>query len=447
MKCLGGRSCASKIDYRLGRGPNHHNIPMSAVSSARSHLVPLEQSDPEIYKLIQKEEERQHSHLELIASENIASLAVRQAMMSVLTDKYAEGYPGRRYYGGCEVVDEVEQLAIDRLTRLYGAEHVNVQPHSGAQANMAVYFAFMRPGDTLLAMNLAHGGHLTHGSPVNFTGQMYNVVPYGVRQDTETIDYDELRRLALEHKPKMIVSGATAYSREIDFDAFRSIADEVGALHMCDMAHYSGLIAAGVYPSPVGKAHIVTSTTHKSIRGPRGGMILCDEHYAKEIDKSVFPGIQGGPLMHTIAAKAVCFGEALRPEFKDYAKQIKANARALGEAMQAEGFRIVSGGTDSHLMLVDLRPFEVTGKVAQQVLDSVNITTNKNSIPFDPEKPFVTSGIRLGTPAVTTRGMLEPQMAEIASLIARGLKAREDETALAQVKADVVALTDKFPVI
>ncbi len=419
---------------------------MSVVSSARSHRVPLEQSDPDIYALIQKEEERQHSHLELIASENISSLAVRQAMMSVLTDKYAEGYPGRRYYGGCEVVDEVELLAIERLKQLYGAEHVNVQPHSGAQANMAVYFAFMKPGDTLLAMNLAHGGHLTHGSPVNFTGQMYNVVPYGVRQDTEMIDYDELRKLAVEHKPRMIVSGATAYSREIDFDAFRSIADEVGALHMCDMAHYSGLIAAGVYPSPVGKAHIVTSTTHKSIRGPRGGMILCDELYAKEIDKSVFPGIQGGPLMHTIAAKAVCFGEALRPEFKDYAKQIKANARALAEAMQAEGFRIVSGGTDSHLMLVDLRPFEVTGKVAQQVLDAVNITTNKNSIPFDPEKPFVTSGIRLGTPAVTTRSMRESEMAEIASLIARGLRAREDEAALNKVRADVVNLTNKFPV-
>jgi glycine hydroxymethyltransferase len=420
---------------------------MSAATAFRSHHAPLEQSDPQLFGLIRKEEARQQSHLELIASENIASLAVRQAMMSVLTDKYAEGYPGKRYYGGCEVVDEVEQLAIDRAKQLYGAEHVNVQPHSGAQANMSVYFAFMKPGDTLLAMNLAHGGHLTHGSPVNFTGKLYNVVPYGVREDTERIDYDELRRLALLHKPRVIVSGATAYSREIDFAEFRSIADEVGAIHMCDMAHYSGLVAGGAYPSPVGKAHIVTTTTHKSIRGPRGGMVLCDEPYAKEIDKSVFPGIQGGPLMHIIAAKAVCFGEALRPEFKEYANQVKANAKALASAMQTEGFRIVSGGTDSHLMLVDLRPFEVTGKVAQTVLDTVNITTNKNAIPFDPEKPFVASGLRLGTPAVTTRGMREPEMAEIASLIARGLKGREDETALAQVKADVVALTNRFPVL
>ncbi|HEY3781864.1 MAG TPA: serine hydroxymethyltransferase [Fimbriimonadaceae bacterium] len=411
-----------------------------------SHRVPLQQADPEIFHLIQEEEARQNQNLELIASENIASLAVREAIMSVLTDKYAEGYPGKRYYGGCEVVDKVEQLAIDRAKELYGAEHVNVQPHSGAQANMAVYFALLKPGDTLMAMNLAHGGHLTHGSHVNFSGMMYNIVPYGVRQDTEQIDYDELRKLALEHRPKMIVSGATAYSRVFDFDAFRSIADEVGAVHMCDMAHYSGLIAAGVYPSPVGKAHIVTTTTHKSIRGPRGGMILCDEAFAKDIDKSVFPGIQGGPLMHVIAAKAVCFGEALRPEFKDYAKQIKSNAQALAAAMTNEGFRIVSGGTDSHLMLVDLRPFNVTGKVAQIVLDTVSITTNKNSIPFDPEKPFVASGLRLGTPAVTTRGMKEPEMAQIASLIARALKNPEDDGELAKVKADVIELTSRFPV-
>jgi glycine hydroxymethyltransferase len=421
---------------------------MAAVTnSAPSHRAPLDQSDPEVFKLIEREEARQHNHLELIASENIASLAVRQAMMSVLTDKYAEGYPGRRYYGGCQVVDEVEQLAIDRAMHLYGAQHVNVQPHSGAQANMAVYFAIMKPGDTMLAMNLSHGGHLTHGSPVNFTGQLYNVIPYGVREDTERIDYDELRALAKQHRPKVIVSGATAYSREIDFDAFRSIADEVEAIHMCDMAHYSGLIAGGAYPSPIGKAHIVTTTTHKSIRGPRGGMVLCDEQFAKDIDKSVFPGIQGGPLMHIIAAKAVCFGEALRPEFKEYAAQVKTNARALAEAMQKEGFRIVSGGTDSHLMLVDLRPFRVTGKIAQQVLDSVNITTNKNAIPFDPEKPFVASGLRLGTPAVTTRHMGTPEMAEIASLIARALKAYEDEAALSKVREDVVALTDRFPVL
>jgi glycine hydroxymethyltransferase len=417
---------------------------MPLAATAQSHRVPLQQADPEIFHLIQEEEARQNQNLELIASENIASLAVREAMMSVLTDKYAEGYPGKRYYGGCEVVDKVEQLAIDRARELYGAEHVNVQPHSGAQANMAVYFALLKPGETLMAMNLAHGGHLTHGSHVNFSGMMYNIVPYGVRQDTEQIDYDEVRKLALEHRPKVIVSGATAYSREIDFDAFRSIADEVGAVHMCDMAHYSGLVAAGVYPSPIGKAQIVTTTTHKSIRGPRGGMIMCDEVYAKDIDKSVFPGIQGGPLMHVIAAKAVCFGEALRPEFKDYARQIKANAQALAAAMTNEGFRIVSGGTDSHLMLVDLRPFRVTGKVAQIVLDSVSITTNKNSIPFDPEKPFVSSGLRLGTPAVTTRGMKEGEMGQIASLIARALKHSESESELGSVKADVIELTSRF---
>jgi glycine hydroxymethyltransferase len=412
--------------------------------SVHPHRIPLQQADPEIFSLIQKEEARQEHNLELIASENIASLAVRQAMMSVLTDKYAEGYPGKRYYGGCDVVDEVEQVAIDRVKRLYGAQHANVQPHSGAQANMAVYFALLKPGDTLMAMNLAHGGHLTHGSHVNFSGQFYNIIPYGVREDTEIIDYDELRRLAREHKPKMIVSGATAYSREFDFAEFRRIADEVGALHMCDMAHYSGLVAAGEYPSPIGHAQIVTSTTHKSIRGPRGGMVLCEEQFAKDIDKTVFPGIQGGPLEHVIAAKAVCFGEALRPEFKQYQRQIKLNAKALAEAMTNEGFRIVSGGTDSHLMLVDLRPFGVTGKIAQAALDHVNITTNKNAIPFDPEKPFVASGLRLGTPAVTTRGMKEPEMREIASLIARALRNREDESEMDRVRGDVVALTARF---
>lgn len=419
----------------------------STHAGARSHREHLQSSDPEIFGLIEKEEARQEQNLELIASENIASLAVREAMMSVLTDKYAEGYPGKRYYGGCDVVDDVERLAIERVKQIYGCEHANVQPHSGAQANMAVYFALLSPGDTLMAMNLAHGGHLTHGSHVNFSGKFYNIVPYGVREDTEVIDYDELRKLAHEHKPKMIVSGATAYSRTFDFPEIRKIADEVGALHMCDMSHYSGLVAAGEYPSPVGHAHIVTSTTHKSIRGPRGGMILCDEQFAKDIDKTVFPGIQGGPLMHVIAAKAVCFGEALRPEFKDYQRQIRLNAAALAAAMTSEGFRIVSGGTDSHLMLVDLRPFGVTGKIAQNVLDSVNITTNKNSIPFDPEKPFVASGIRLGTPAVTTRGMKEREMAEIASLIARALRSHEDETALAGVKRDVVELTGRFPVL
>jgi glycine hydroxymethyltransferase len=418
---------------------------MSAVAAA--HRAPLAEVDPDIAALISQEEQRQEQNLELIASENIASLAVRQAMMSVFTDKYAEGYPGKRYYGGCEVVDEVETLAIERVKRLFGCGFANVQPHSGAQANMAVYFAFLNPGDTLMAMNLAHGGHLTHGSPVNFTGKFYNIVPYGVSEADERIDYEEFRRLALEHRPKMIVSGATAYSREFDFKTIREIADEVGAMHMCDMAHYSGLIAAGEYPSPMPHCHVVTSTTHKSIRGPRGGMILWnDEELSKPINMSVFPGIQGGPLCHVIAGKAVCFKEALEPTFRSYQAQIKKNARALAEAMSAEGFRIVSGGTDSHLMLVDLRPFGVNGRVAQTVLDEVQITTNKNSIPFDPEKPFVTSGIRLGTPAVTTRGMKEAEMAEIATLIARTLRAPEDEPARAAVRQDVVALTARFPV-
>lgn len=418
--------------------------PTAAVSAHRASLADV---DPEISQLIEQEERRQEHNLELIASENIASLAVRQAMMSVFTDKYAEGYPGKRYYGGCEVVDEVETLAIERVKQLYGANFANVQPHSGAQANMAVYFAFLNPGDTLMAMNLAHGGHLTHGSPVNFSGKFYNIVPYGVRQDNERIDYDEFRRLAQEHKPKMIVSGATAYSREFDFAEIQKIADEVGAMHMCDMAHYSGLIAAGEYPNPVPHCHVVTSTTHKSIRGPRGGMILWnDEELSKPINMSVFPGIQGGPLCHVMAAKAVCFKEALKPEFKDYQRQIKANARALAEAMTKEGFRIVSGGTDSHLMLVDLRPFEINGKIAQTVLDEVHITTNKNSIPYDPEKPFVTSGIRLGTPAVTTRGMKEPEMAEIAALIAKALRGHEDGAAKSQVRESVIALTAKFPI-
>jgi glycine hydroxymethyltransferase len=416
-------------------------------TAASSHRAPLQEVDPEIASLIYKEEQRQEHNLELIASENIASLAVRQAMMSVFTDKYAEGYPGKRYYGGCEVVDEVETLAIERLKSLYGCAFANVQPHSGAQANMAVYFAFLEPGDTLMAMNLAHGGHLTHGSPVNFSGKFYNIVPYGVSQETETIDYDEFRSLAKEHKPKMIVSGATAYSREFDFRAIREIADEVGAMHMCDMAHYSGLIAAGEYPNPVPHCHVVTSTTHKSIRGPRGGMILWnDEELSKPINSTVFPGIQGGPLCHVIAAKAVCFHEAAQPDFKTYQAQIKANARALASAMAEEGFRIVSGGTDSHLMLVDLRPFGVTGKIAQNVLDEVHITTNKNTIPFDPEKPFVASGIRLGTPAVTSRGMKEAEMAEIARLIARTLRSHEDEVAKAEVRKDVLALTARFPV-
>lgn len=420
---------------------------MATLHSTQSHRVSLEQSDPAVFDIIQREEARQESNLELIASENVASLAVRQAMSSVLTDKYAEGYPGKRYYGGCEVVDEVEELAIARVCELYGANFANVQPHSGAQANMAVYFAFMKPGDTLMAMNLAHGGHLTHGSPVNFSGHLYNIAPYGVNAETEYIDYDEMYKVAQESKPKIIVSGATAYPRTFDFAKIREIADSVGAMHMCDMAHYSGLIAGGQYPNPIPHCDVVTSTTHKSIRGPRGGMILWNnEELSKPINMSIFPGIQGGPLMHVIAAKAVCFGEALRPEFKEYQAQIKKNANALANAMIEQGFRIVSGGTDSHLMLVDLRPYGITGKVAQIALDEASITTNKNSIPNDPAKPFITSGIRLGTPAVTTRGMKEPEMVEIAGLIAKALKSPEDADVLAAVKAEVHALTARFPI-
>jgi len=419
---------------------------MAAVSSTSSHRLPLAQADPAVYDLIQKEEDRQEHHLELIASENIASRAVRETMASVLTDKYAEGYPGKRYYGGCEFVDKVEQLAIDRVKELYGVDHANVQPHCGASANMAVYLTYMKPGDTLMAMNLAHGGHLTHGSSVNFSGQLYEIAPYGVRDSDELIDYDAMRRLAHEAKPKIIVSGATAYSREFDFAEIRKIADEVGAIHMCDMSHYSGLIAGDQYPSPVGHAQIITSTTHKSIRGPRGGMILCDEPFAKAINKTVFPGMQGGPLMHVIAGKAVAFGEALKPEFKSYARQVKLNAAALSQAMVAEGFRIVSGGTDSHLMLVDLRPFGVTGKVAQEALEAANITTNKNAIPNDPESPFVTSGLRLGSPAVTTRGMTEAEMPLIAKAIATVLRAPSDQNVIENVRGDVVALCSRFPI-
>jgi glycine hydroxymethyltransferase len=419
---------------------------MADLTTARAHRVPLEQGDPTIFGLINQEEIRQEHNLELIASENIASLAVRQAMASVLTDKYAEGLPGKRYYGGCEVVDKVEQLAIDRVKELYGAEHANVQPHSGATANMAVYMAMLKPGDTLMGMNLAHGGHLTHGSPVTFSGQYYNIVPYSVSPVDELIDYDAFRQTALEHKPKLIVSGASAYSRAFDFARIRAIADEVGALHMCDMAHYSGLIAGGEYPNPVPHCDFVTSTTHKTLRGPRGGIILCREKFAKDIDKSVFPGIQGGPLMHVIAAKAVAFGEALRPEFKTYARQVRLNASALAGALTETGFRIVSGGTDSHLMLVDLRPYGVTGKVAQIALDEAAITCNKNSIPFDPEKMFVTSGIRLGTPVVTTRGMKEPEMKQIAGFISQVLRHHEDEDKLHSVRQQVMDLTKQFPI-
>jgi glycine hydroxymethyltransferase len=415
------------------------------VLAQRTHI--LAQVDPEVSTIIRKEETRQEQNLELIASENITSRAVREAVGSVMTDKYAEGYPGKRYYGGCEYMDEVEALAIERAKQLFGAAWANVQPHSGANANMAAYFAFLQPGDRILAMNLSDGGHLTHGSPVNFSGILYQVIPYGVRQSDEQIDYDEVERLAKEHQPRMIVCGATAYAREIDYARFRSIADSVGAMLLADIAHPSGLIAAGEYPSPIPHAHIVTSTTHKTLRGPRGGLILSnDEEIGKKINKTVFPGLQGGPLMHQIAGKAVCFHEAMQPAFKEYQKQVKANARELAAAMAAEGFRVVSGGTDCHLMLIDLRPFGITGKEAQAVLDSVGITTNKNTIPFDPESPFVTSGLRLGTPAVTTRGMKESEMALIASLIARALRGRESEAELNQVRHDVRSLTEQFPV-
>lgn len=417
---------------------------MSLLDSA--HRKPLAEVDADAHAIIGREEARQNGNLELIASENIASTAVRQAVASVFTDKYAEGYPGRRYYGGCEHADEIERLAISRVKELYGANYANVQPHSGAQANMAVYHAFLKPGDKLMGLGLSDGGHLTHGSPVAYSGQMYDIVPYGLKDD-ETIDYDEVRKIAHEAKPAMIVSGASAYSREIDWEFFGKVAEEVGALHMADMAHYSGLIAAGEYASPAPHADFVTSTTHKSLRGPRGGMILYrSEDHSKAIRMSVFPGLQGGPLMHVIAGKAVAYGLCLQPEWKEYARQIKANARALASALAEEGFRIVSGGTDSHLMLVDLQPFGVTGKIAEAVLDKAQITTNKNTIPNDPEKPFVTSGLRLGTPAVTTRGMKETEMAQIAALIARGVKAHDDEQALEQVRQEVASLCGRFPV-
>jgi glycine hydroxymethyltransferase len=410
------------------------------------HRRPLREVDPEVFAIIQAEERRQEHNLELIASENIASTAVREAMASVMTDKYAEGYPGKRYYGGCEHMDEVEQLAIDRVCALFGSRFANVQPHSGAQANMAVYHAFMKPGETLMGLALSDGGHLTHGSPVAYSGQMFNIVSYGLKDD-ETIDYDDLRTKALASRPKIIVSGASAYSRTFDFEFFTRVANEVGAIHMCDMAHYAGLIAGGAYPNPVGVAHITTSTTHKSLRGPRGGIILYDnEEYDKPLRMSVFPGLQGGPLMHVIAAKAVAFGLCLQPTWTEYAAQVKANAAALAAGLVDEGLRIVSGGTDSHLMLVDLRPFGINGKIAQTALEKANITTNKNTIPNDPEKPFVTSGVRLGTPAVTTRGMKEPEMKEIASHIGEVLRHHDDEAIIARVRDKVVALCERFSI-
>ncbi|WP_211655012.1 serine hydroxymethyltransferase [Planococcus alpniumensis] len=405
----------------------------------------IKAQDQAVYEAMNAEKERQEANIELIASENFVSQAVMDAQGSVLTNKYAEGYPGKRYYGGCEFVDVVENIARDRLKEIFGAEHANVQPHSGSQANMAVYTAMLEQGDTVLGMNLNHGGHLTHGSKVNFSGMQYNFVEYGVDKDTQLLDYEAVRQSALEHKPKMIVAGASAYSRTLDFAKFREIADEVGAYLMVDMAHIAGLVATGAHPNPVPHAHFVTSTTHKTLRGPRGGLILCKEEFAKKIDKIIFPGIQGGPLMHVIAAKAVAFGEAQEPEFKDYIDQVVKNANVLADSLTAEGVDIVSGGTDNHLLLLDLRSLNLTGKVAEHVLDEVGITTNKNTIPFDPESPFVTSGIRLGTAAVTSRGFKEEEMKEIASIMALLLKNPEDEAVKKEAADRTAKLTAAHP--
>jgi len=404
----------------------------------------LPQADEQVFQAIQQELGRQRSKIELIASENFVSEAVMEAQGSVLTNKYAEGYPGRRYYGGCEYVDIVEDLARDRAKQIFGAEYVNVQPHSGAQANMAVYFTILETGDTVLGMNLSHGGHLTHGSPVNFSGIQYNFVEYGVDETNHRINYDDVREKALTHKPKLIVAGASAYPREIDFAKFREIADEVGAYLMVDMAHIAGLVAAGLHQNPVPYADFVTTTTHKTLRGPRGGMIICKEEFGKKIDKSIFPGIQGGPLMHVIAAKAVAFGEALQDSFKEYAGNIIANAKRLAESLQKEGIKLVSGGTDNHLLLIDVQNLGLTGKVAEHVLDEIGITVNKNTIPYDPQSPFVTSGIRVGTAAVTSRGFSLAEMDEIASIIAFTLKNHEDEAKLEEARNRVEALTSKF---
>ncbi|NMC73634.1 MAG: serine hydroxymethyltransferase [Geobacteraceae bacterium] len=405
----------------------------------------LETFDPELAKAIRLETERQEYNLELIASENFVSEAVLEAQGSILTNKYAEGYPGKRYYGGCSQVDVVENLAIERAKELFGAEHVNVQPHSGSQANMAVYFAALQPGDTILGMNLSHGGHLTHGSPANFSGKLFNVVFYGVSPETETIDYDDVARLAAEHRPKMIVVGASAYPRIIDFAAFRKIADSVGAVIMVDMAHIAGLVAAGLHPSPIPYAEFVTTTTHKTLRGPRGGMILCREQYAKALNSNIFPGIQGGPLMHVIAAKAVALKEALTPAFKTYQEQIVRNAKALADALTGQGLRLVSGGTDNHMMLVDLTSTGLTGKAAEEALDKAGITVNKNTIPNETRSPFVTSGIRIGTPAATTHGLKEPEMLQVAGFISDALKNWENPEKLSQIKGDVNSLMKKYP--
>ncbi|MGI5902152.1 MAG: serine hydroxymethyltransferase [Desulfitobacteriia bacterium] len=405
----------------------------------------LASQDPEVAKAIKLEENRQEDKIELIASENFVSRAVMAAQGSILTNKYAEGYPGKRYYGGCEYVDIVEDIARDRIKKLFGAEHANVQPHSGAQANTAVYFAMLKPGDTVMGMNLSHGGHLTHGSPVNISGVYFNFVDYGVDREKELLDYDALRAKAKKHKPKMIVAGASAYPRKIDFRLIREIADEVGAYVMVDMAHIAGLVAAGLHPDPVPYAHFVTTTTHKTLRGPRGGAILCSQEFATQIDKAIFPGIQGGPLMHVIAAKAVAFGEALRPEFKEYQQQTLNNAQALAQSFLARGFRLVSGGTDNHLMLLDIRSKGLTGKEAEKILDDIGITVNKNTIPFDPESPFVTSGLRIGTPAATTRGLKEPEMELIAEAVELALTAGGDQKKLAEAKTIVQKICKQFP--
>ena len=409
-------------------------------------LTNLKTVDPEIQKAIDQELSRQREKLEMIASENIVSTAVMQAQGNILTNKYAEGYPGKRYYGGCEYVDIVEQLAIDRAKKLFGAEYANVQPHSGAQANTAVYFALLQPGDTILGMNLTDGGHLTHGSPVNISGKYFKIIPYGVDKETERIDCDELERLAKEHQPKLIVGGASAYSRIIDFERMAQIAKSVGAYFMVDMAHIAGLVAAGLHPSPVPYADVVTTTTHKTLRGPRGGLILCrDAEFGKQFNKAIFPGIQGGPLMHVIAAKAVAFKEALSDEFKVYQQQVLDNAKALADELAKKGFRIVSGGTDNHLMLVDLRSKNITGKEAQFLLDEIGITANRNTIPFEPLSPFVTSGIRLGTPALTTRGLKEEDIREVADIIADVIENREDSAVIEAAKAKIQAICKKFP--
>jgi RpiB/LacA/LacB family sugar-phosphate isomerase len=415
-------------------------------ASETAGTIAVYDTDPEIYALLKKEDQRQKENLELIASENIVSKAVREVQGSRMTNKYAEGYPAKRWYNGCEWVDEAERLAIDRAKEIFGAEHANVQPHCGSAANMGVYFAVLNPGDTILAMSLAEGGHLTHGHPMNFSGRLFNIVPYGVDQEDEQIDYDNLQKLAEEHKPKMIVAGASAYSRIIDFKKLRKTADSVGAYLLVDMAHIAGLVAAGCHPSPIPHADFVTTTTHKTLRGPRGGMILCKEKFAADIDKQVFPGIQGGPLMHTIAAKAVCFHEALQPAFKQYQQQVVKNSQTLAQALEDDDIRLVSGGTDNHLMLIDVTGTGISGKDAAIALDKAAITVNKNGIPFDTKSPFVTSGIRIGSPAVTTRGMKEPEMEKIAGFIKRVLRNADNDSVIAQVREEVLALTMEFPI-